>query len=164
MELHGANGIEPVHYLLRTKKDRTGSLARATLSHLNSPSCTQPYVKYKQSQLSLPSTYSISLTPTQPARLPHSPHAQAAHLHIFYGSSSHTNQLSPCSCPAPCSKTLSQTHKHRARTPTLLRTATHTHTPCPTRASDYLISAASQISSSALQCLMLKPDTFPLSW
>lgn len=91
MELHRANGIEPVHYLLRMEKDRTESLARATVSHLNLPSCTQPYANYKHSQLSLPSTYSISFTHTQPARLPHSPHAQAVHLHIFYSSSSHTN-------------------------------------------------------------------------
>lgn len=40
MELHGANGIEPVHYLLRMEKDRTENLSRATLSHLNSPSST----------------------------------------------------------------------------------------------------------------------------
>lgn len=145
MELHRANGIEPVHYLLRTEKDGTESLVRATVSHLNSPSCTQPYVYYKHSQLSLHCAYSISLTHTQPARLPHSPHAQAAHLHIFYGSSSHTNQLSQCSCPAPCSKTLSQTHKHRARAPTV--TYSNSRPPHSTHASDYLILAASQITS-----------------
>lgn len=145
MELHRANGIEPVHYLLRTEKDGTESLARATVSHLNSPSCTQPYVYYKHSQLSLHCTYSISLTHTPPARLPHSPHAQAAHLHIFYSSSSHTNQLSQCSCPAPCSKTLSQTYKHRARAPTV--TYSNSRTPHSTHASDYLILAASQITS-----------------
>lgn len=51
MELHRANGIEPVYHLLRKEKDRTESLARATMSHLNSPSCTQPYINYKQTAL-----------------------------------------------------------------------------------------------------------------
>lgn len=64
MELHRADGVEPVHYLLRMEQDRTERLARATVGHLNSPSCTQPCVNYKHSQLSL---RSISLTCTQPA-------------------------------------------------------------------------------------------------
>lgn len=42
MELHRADGVEPVHHLLRMEQDRTESLARATVGHLNSPSCTTP--------------------------------------------------------------------------------------------------------------------------
>lgn len=46
MELHRANGIEPVHYLLKTKRNKK---LRATVSHPNSPSCAQPYVSCKHS-------------------------------------------------------------------------------------------------------------------
>lgn len=128
MELHRANGIEPVHYLLRTEKDRTESLGRATAGPLNSPNCTQPCVNHKHSQLSLPQHLQHLHTRTQPARLPHAPHAQAAHLHI-YGSSSHTNQLSQCSCPAPCSKTLSHRHTNTETEPPpcYLQQLTHAH-------------------------------------
>lgn len=53
MELHGPNGIEPVHHLLKIKQERTESLGTATVRHSNSSSCTQRYVSCKNSQLSL---------------------------------------------------------------------------------------------------------------
>jgi len=165
MELHRANGIEPVHYLLRTEKDRTESLAEATVSHLNSPSCTQPYVNCKHSRLCLPSTYGSSFTRMQPARLPHSPRAQAAHLHS-HGSSSHTIRLSQCCCPAPCSKTL-LTDTEPEPPPCYLQQPTHATllpTALPYPCFKLFNTSSSQTTSIALQCLMLKQDTFPLSW
>lgn len=74
MELHGPNGIEPVHYLLKIKQDRTESLGTATVSHSNSSSCTQHYVSCKNSQLSL-----LQASPSHT----HTQTAQAVHLHTF---------------------------------------------------------------------------------
>lgn len=126
MELHRANGIEPVHYLLKTKQNRTKSFEQqsATQTHPAAPNPTS-------------AASTVSSPPAGPTASPSHTHTHTHSQHIFCSSSSHTNPLSQRSCPAPCHKTLS----HSARTLSLFsysnsqtRTPSYPHlTPLITR-------------------------------
>lgn len=122
MELHRANGIEPVHYLLKTKQNRTKSFEQqsATQTHPAAPNPT-----------------SAASTASSP---PAGPTASPSHTHTHTASTGSTS-----SAAAPPTQT------HSASTPALLPatklsrtvpepsasfpTATHKHARRPTHTS-----------------------------
>lgn len=155
MELHGPNGIEPVHYLLKIKQNRTESLGTATVSHSNSSSCTQHYVSCKNSQLSL-----LQASPSHT----HTDSTGSTSAHLL--AAAPPTETHSVSAPAliPAAKLSHRHTENQNSQPVYLQQFPHMHTPSnPTHSLDYSISVNSPISSMALH-YDAKQYTFPLLW
>lgn len=131
MELHRANGIEPVHYLLKTKQNRTKSFEQqsATQTHPAAPNPTSAASTASSPPAGPTASPSHTHTHTQPAHLlqqllPHKP-TQPALLPC----SLPQNSLTQCQNPQPLFlQQLANTHAvlptpHTAHNPQLCQSA-----------------------------------------